>query len=83
MTPSDEQAIAIIKRLQDGRSINQFARDLGMDPGQLWRVLNGEQGPNSVIVRLLRLYPDRAPEIAAALAAPADTTEDTPLALVG
>ena len=65
MATPDERAIAMIRQFQDGRSINQFARDLGIDPGQLWRVLNGEQGPNRVIVELLRLYPDRANEIAA------------------
>lgn len=80
MTPSDEKAIAVIRDIQDGRSINQFARDLGMDPGQLWRVLNGEQGSNGVIVRLLRLYPDRASDIAKALAAP-EAEAPAPVAL--
>lgn len=67
MATPDEQAIAVIKGFQDGRSINQFARDLGIDPGQLWRVLNGEQGPNRVLLQLIRAHPDRANEIAAAL----------------
>ncbi len=72
----DERAIGIIKKLQDGRSINQFARDLDMDPGQLWRILNGEQGANRVIVALITIYPERAVEIAAALSAPErDTAE--------
>lgn len=67
MATHDTRAIAIIQRFQDGRSINQFARDLGMDPGQLWRVLNGEQGANRVLVELLRTYPERAEEIALGL----------------
>lgn len=41
-----------------------------MDPGQLWRVLNGAQGANGVIVRILRIYPEYANALAAALAAP-------------
>lgn len=78
MAIADERAIAVIQRFQDGRSINQFARDLGLDPGQLWRVLNGEQGPNRVIVALLRLHPDRATEIAVGLAEPDPATPPDP-----
>lgn len=70
MATLDERAVAVIQQFRNGRSINQFARDLGLDPGQLWRVLNGEQGPNRVIVELLRLHPDRASEIAVGLAEP-------------
>lgn len=66
----DERAIGIIKTLQAGRSLNQYARDIGVDPGQLWRILEGQQNPNRAIVALLRHHPERAAEIAAALAAP-------------
>ena len=71
----DERAIGVIHQFKGERSINQFARYLDMDPGQLWRVLNGAQGANRVIVALLRLYPDRANDIAAALAAPVEQAE--------
>lgn len=73
MATPDERAIAAIRTIQGDRSINQFARDLGMDAGQLWRVLNGEQGTNSVIVRILRTYPEHATEIAEALQTQAET----------
>ena len=67
---TDERAIAVIEKFKGDRSLNQYARDLDIDPGQLWRVMKGEQGPNRVIVALLRMYPERGKEIAAALAAP-------------
>lgn len=70
MATPNERAIAIIEVIRGDRSINQFGRDIGMDPGQLWRILNGGQKTDSVIVKLLALYPDRAADIAAALAAP-------------
>lgn len=69
MATPDDRAIAAIRAVQGDRSINQFARDLGMDAGQLWRVLNGEQGTNGVIVRILRTYPEHAGDIAEALQA--------------
>lgn len=64
---TDERAIGIVRQFQCGRSINQYARDLGIDPGQLWRVLNGEQNANRVVLQLIRMHPDRANEIAADL----------------
>lgn len=63
----DERAIGVVRNYQGGRSLNQYARDLGIDPGQLWRVLNGEQSANRVVLQLIRMYPDQANEIAAAL----------------
>ena len=64
---TDERAIGIIRQFQGDRSLNQYARDLGIDPGQLWRVLNGEQNANRVVLQLIRMHPDRANEIAADL----------------
>jgi hypothetical protein len=66
----DDRAIAVIEKFKGDRTLNQYARDLDIDPGQLWRILKGEQGPNRAIVALLRVYPERGSEIATALAAP-------------
>lgn len=66
---ADTRAISILEHFQEGRSINQFARDIGVDPAQLWRVLNGEQGADRVLLQLIRTYPERANEIAKGLQA--------------
>lgn len=63
----DERAIGVVRKFQGDRSLNQYARDLGIDPGQLWRVLNGEQSANRVVLQIIRMYPDQANEIAADL----------------
>jgi hypothetical protein len=68
----DERAIKVLKKFQGDRSLNQYARDLNVDPGQLWRVINGEQGASSVLIKLIRTYPEHAKEIAAVLAEPAE-----------
>jgi len=69
----DERAISVLETFRDGRSINQFARDIGVDPAQLWRVLNGEQGADRVLLQLIRTYPERANEIAKGIKAQPET----------
>lgn len=78
MATANERAVEAIKAIQGDRSINQFARDLGMDPGQLWRVLNGGQSTNGVIIRIISTYPEHAPDIAKALAAPDAAPAEVP-----
>ncbi len=67
MATPDRRAIAVIRQYQEGRSINQYARDLAVDPAQLWRVLKGEQGADSVLLKLMRKHPEYAEAIATAL----------------
>ncbi len=69
---ADEKAITVIQRYQDGRSINQYARDLGVDPAQLWRVLRGDQRADSVLLKLIRKHPEHARAIAEALKQPTE-----------
>lgn len=67
------------------RGVREYARLLGVNEGQLSQILNDIQRPGLTVVQALaRTFPEAAPEIAAALAAPdTDTETPTPLALVG
>lgn len=58
------------------RTLREYARVIGVDAGQLSRILNGTAFPGrSVLERLARTFPAAAKEITAALVESAEPAE--------
>lgn len=64
--------VALIREFQGDRTQTEYAALLGIDQSTLSLILAGKRGPNVALVGLLRAFPDRANEIAAALITPAE-----------
>ncbi len=55
------------------RGLREYAREIGVSPGQLSRIINGLETPGrSVLERLARTFPDAGEEIGRALTQPVE-----------
>ncbi|HEY8598525.1 MAG TPA: helix-turn-helix transcriptional regulator [Thermomicrobiales bacterium] len=63
----NDPRIALLEKFRDGRTQTQFANLLGIDQSTLSLIMAGKRGPNIALLGLIKAFPDRAPEIAAAL----------------
>lgn len=81
-----DDLIALVRRHQDInpltgrfegiRTADQYAEVLGVHPSQLSRFYAGKfYKPWPIIRGFMRVFPEAAPEVAAAMAAPAETPE--------
>lgn len=78
------QIVDILKHYQGDRSLREYAEVLGIGVSTLSQVYGGQRNAGNVVIRaFLRVFPEAAAEITAALAAPAPDSTPAPLALVG
>ncbi len=52
-----ENYIKILKRAQENRSLNEFARNAGLSPGNLSRIMKGQVGTPETLSRIARISP--------------------------